>query len=64
MHLKLTREALIGQTVRPEGYVFEADGRFAEEFVRSGAAVPVPAPAEHATDEPESHPRHEKATRK
>jgi hypothetical protein len=62
MHLKLTRQMLIGQTVRDEGFVFEAEGSYAEAMVKAGCAVPVPAPAEDATHDPHEHAPTEKAT--
>lgn len=48
MHLKLERGQLVGETWRPKGYVFPAEGKYAEAFVRSGAATPVPAPIQTA----------------
>jgi hypothetical protein len=60
MHLKLTSERLIGDVVRPAGYVFVAEGKYAEAFVRAKAAVPVPPPSEAA----QASPRGQRATRR
>lgn len=58
MQLKLTRDQLIGSSVVAEGQVVNAEGKYAETLVRSGAAVPVTPPIETATPEP----RAERAT--
>lgn len=54
MYLKLTRQQLLGDVVRPKGHVFPAEGRYAEQLVKSGAAVPVPAPVETASAVPDA----------
>lgn len=59
MHLKLTRGQLVGNVWKAEGEVFQADGKYAEPFVRSGAAVPVSAPVQTAALDPDG----ERATR-
>jgi hypothetical protein len=52
VYLQLIRESLVGDTVRPKGFIFQAEGRKAETFVRNKAAIPAPAPTEAAINEP------------
>ncbi len=52
MHLKLNRGMLVGDTWRDKGQVIPADGKYAEQLVRCGAAVPFAATVETAAAEP------------
>jgi hypothetical protein len=52
MQFKLTRDLLVGSTIQSKGDIVQADGKYAEALVRSGAAVPVAPSVETATVDP------------
>lgn len=48
MNVKLTRDVLVGDRVRTKGDIIQAEGRYAEQLVKSGAGIPFAGSIEAA----------------